>query len=122
VATVFHSRSVPTGQIIDYIDKNYSAEISLRHVAEAFNYSACHLTHAFRRSIGIPITAWIIRRRIAAACELLAVSDVNVATACEMVGFTDVCYFTRQFVRHVGTTPGRYRATMRAAASATAVA
>jgi AraC family transcriptional activator of pobA len=97
-------------RIVEFIDKNYASPISLRDVAEAFGYSACHLTHTFSRSTGIPITAWIIKRRIRAAQQLLSEANVDVATACEAVGFNDLCYFTRQFVRHVGTTPGRFRA------------
>jgi AraC-like DNA-binding protein len=96
-------------RIIEYIDKNYALQISLRDVARTFGYSACHLTHTFRRTTGTPITAWIIKRRILAAQKLLAEENVDVATACEAVGFNDLCYFTRQFVRHVGTTPGRFR-------------
>jgi AraC-like DNA-binding protein len=99
-------------QIVDYIDRNYASRISLRDVAKAFGYSSCHLTHAFARTTGTPITAWIIRRRIEAAKQLLS----HGAAACEAVGFSDLCYFTRQFSRHVGMTPGRFRATMAATA------
>jgi AraC-like DNA-binding protein len=95
---------------IEYIEANYLAPISLRDVAQALGYSRCHLTHAFRESTGMPITAWIIKRRIVAAQRLLAESKMNVAEAAEAVGFNDQCYFTRQFVRHVGVTPGRFRA------------
>jgi len=63
--------------------------------------------------MGMPITAWIIKRRILAAQSLLAEQDLNVAATCEAVGFNDLCYFTRQFVRHVGMTPGRFRAVMK---------
>ena len=111
--------SASTGQpgtvaqrIIDYIDRNYANPISLRDIAAEFGYSPCHLTHAFRRTTGTPITAWIIQRRIIAAQRLLAEANVDVATACEAAGFNDLCYFTRQFVRHVGITPGRFRAAM----------
>jgi AraC-like DNA-binding protein len=104
------ARELPvTKQIIDYIDENYALPISLRHIADTFGYSACHLTFAFARSTGVPITAWIIKRRIQAAQQLLGAGNVDVATACEKAGFNDLCYFTRQFVRHVGTTPGRFR-------------
>jgi AraC-like DNA-binding protein len=99
-------------RIVEYIDKHYATQISLRDVAETFGYSACHLTHTFSRITGMPITAWIIKRRILAAQHLLGEADFDVATACEAVGFNDLCYFTRQFVRHVGTTPGRFRAAM----------
>jgi AraC-like DNA-binding protein len=99
-------------RIVAYIDRNYAAPISLRAVAAAFGYSPCHLTHTFARRTGTPITAWIIKRRILAATELLRNSDVDVATACEAVGFNDLCYFSRQFARHVGVTPGRFRSAM----------
>ena len=101
-----------TDQVIDYIEANYAAPISLRDVAQALGYSPCHLTHTFRESTGTPITAWIIRRRIVAAQRLLGESNVNVAAAAEAVGFNDLCYFTRQFVRQVGMTPGRFRSVM----------
>jgi two-component system response regulator YesN len=106
-----------TQRVIEYIDRNYANPISLRDVAAEFGYSPCHLTHAFRRTTGTPITAWIIQRRIIAAQRLLGEANVDVATACEAVGFNDLCYFTRQFVRHVGITPGRFRAAMNGAGS-----
>jgi AraC-like DNA-binding protein len=106
-----HEASV-ADRVIEYVEQNYAAPISLRHVAETLGYSACHLTHTFSRTTGTPITAWIIRRRIFAARELLAEQNVTVAAACEAAGFNDLCYFTRQFVRYVGMTPGRFRAAM----------
>jgi AraC-like DNA-binding protein len=105
-------------RVAEYIDQNYARQISLRDVADAFGYSACHLTHTFSVRTGTPITAWIIKRRILAAQELLRESNVSVATACIAVGFNDLCYFTRQFVRHVGMTPGRFRSAMNGGARA----
>jgi AraC-like DNA-binding protein len=96
-------------QVVEYVERNYRAQISLRDVAQAVGYSACHLTTAFRRARGLPVTAWIVRRRIIAAQELLSVHNMTVARASAAVGFTDLCYFTRQFARHVGITPGRFR-------------
>jgi AraC-like DNA-binding protein len=100
------------GRVVKFIDRHYSEQISLRDVARAFNYSACYLTSVFSRAMGMPVTAWIIKRRIVAAQTLLAEQNRDVATTCEAVGFNDLCYFTRQFVRHVGMTPGRFRAVM----------
>jgi AraC-like DNA-binding protein len=97
-------------RVAEYIELHYAEPISLRDVAAIVGYSGCHLTTIFRRSTGLPVTAWIIRRRILAAQQLLARGEVTVASTCEAVGFTDLCYFTRQFVRHTGVTPGRFRA------------
>jgi AraC-like DNA-binding protein len=101
-------------RVIEYLELHYRSQISLRDVAAAFGYSPCYLTDTFRQATGIPITAWIIKRRIRAAQELLGVANTNVAVTCEAVGFNDLCYFTRQFVRHVGVTPGRFRAASQA--------
>jgi AraC-like DNA-binding protein len=109
-------------RIITYVESNYDRPISLRHVAEVMGYSPCHLTTMFRRATGTPITAWIVRRRIEAARQLLAAGTISVAEACERVGFSDLCYFTRQFVRHVGVTPGRFRTTTQTTASASSMA
>jgi AraC-like DNA-binding protein len=98
-----------------FVENNYSAPISLRDVADAIGYSAAHVTDTFRRCTGTPVTAWIIERRIRAAATLLREAGTDVVTACESVGFRDLGYFTRQFVRHVGMTPARYRRAMFAA-------
>jgi AraC-like DNA-binding protein len=96
-------------RVIDYVDVNYAANITLRDVALSLGYSPAHLTNTFSRHTGVPVNAWIIRRRIHAVEQLLREGAAPVAAVCEAVGFNDVCYFTRQFVRNIGTTPGRYR-------------
>jgi AraC-like DNA-binding protein len=109
-------------RVINYVESNYSQAISLRDVALVMGYSPCHLTTVFRRATGTPVTAWIVRRRIEAARQLLLVGTISVAEASERVGFSDLCYFTRQFVRHVGMTPGRFRATTQITANASSMA
>jgi AraC family transcriptional regulator, transcriptional activator of pobA len=104
--------------IVDYVEHNYADPISLRDVAAAFGYSACHLTTKFREATGTPVTCWIVKRRIIAAQQLLGEANVDVATACEAVGFNDVGYFRRQFLRYVGVTPGRFRSVMNRKSSA----
>ena len=99
--------------VVDYIEENFTSSISLRHVARALGCSPAHLTHRFSSITGTPVTAWIIKRRLSAAQELLVETKQDVVSVCEAVGFGDVCYFTRQFVRHVGVTPAQYRSKAR---------
>jgi AraC-like DNA-binding protein len=104
------SRSRMAPRVIAYVEANYAAQITLRDVADALGYSASYLTDSFRRQTGTPVTAWIIQRRIRAARELFAQGGRSVADVSQAVGFNDLCYFGRQFCRHTGTTPGRFRA------------
>jgi AraC-like DNA-binding protein len=105
--------------VVEYVEQNYASSISLRDVAQALGYSPAHLTHRFASLTGMPVTAWIIKRRLRAAQELLVETEENVTTVCEAVGFGDVCYFTRQFVRYAGLTPTQFRS---ARSSATVLA
>jgi two-component system, response regulator YesN len=92
-------------RVIEYLEQRYRSPIALRDVAEAFGYSARYLANAFRRSTGLSIADWIVKRRIGAAQRLLGESNGSVAAACEAVGFNDLRSFTRQFLRHAGVTP-----------------
>ncbi len=93
-----------------FVDEHYAEQISLRDVATVLGYNPAYLTHLFRRLTGTPVTAYIIKRRIRAAADMLSDPAADVADVGQAVGFNDVCYFTRQFVRHTGTTPARFRA------------
>jgi AraC-like DNA-binding protein len=95
--------------VVDYVERHYASSISLRDVARALGYTPAHLTHTFSSLTGTPVTAWIIKRRVRAARELLVETSQDVTRVCEAVGFGDLCYFTRQFVRHVGVTPTKFR-------------
>ena len=97
--------------VVDYVEEHYASSISLRDVAHALGYSPAHLTHKFASLTGTPVTAWIIKRRLFAAQELLIETQQDITTVCEAVGFGDRCYFTRQFVRHLGVTPAEFRST-----------
>jgi len=105
-------------RVMAYVDAHYAERISLRDVARELAYSPAHLTDVVRRLTGTAVTAWIIKRRVDAARDLLGNHNLTVAAVCERVGFNDLCYFTRQFVRLTGTTPGRYRASLRRVATA----
>lgn len=89
--------------VLRYVEDHFAEPISLRDVAQALGCAPAHLTHTFSRRVGVPVNAWMTRRRMTAAKELLLHTNADVAAACEAVGFNDQCYFTRQFIRHVGS-------------------
>jgi AraC-like DNA-binding protein len=107
-----HERHI-VRSVVEYVENNFASSISLRDVAQALGYSPSHLTHTFSSLTGTPITAWIIKRRLSAAKELLADTSQKVSRVCEAVGFRDPCYFSRQFARHVGLTPAQFRSAHR---------
>lgn len=96
-----------------FIELEFASAVTLRDVAAALGYSPAYLTHRVKLETGTPVTAWIIRRRLQEAAELLVATEDSISDICYSVGFNDVCYFSRQFVRYAGMTASRYRLTQR---------
>ncbi len=99
------------GAIRAFVRSNYHLGIGLGDVAREFGYTTAYLTARFRMTTGMPLHAWIIEFRIAAARERLRATDEPIARVAESVGFLDVAYFGRQFSRKTGMSPSVWRAT-----------
>lgn len=63
----------------------------------------------FRRHSGIPLHAFTVQQRMARARHLLGDTDQPIKAIAGRLGYQDVFFFTRQFTKHVGVTPGEYR-------------
>lgn len=57
----------------------------------------------------MPVTEYINRKRIEAACRLLSETQLSVQEISEKVGFSDKSHFYRMFSKFMGGTPAEYR-------------
>ena len=87
--------------------------VRLGELAAAVGVGSAHLARVFRAHYGMSVGDYGRRARLAWAAGELARTDTPVAAIAADAGFADQSHFTRMFARHVGTTPGRYRAEMR---------
>ena len=92
----------------EYIDDNLSCDISLRDLSGVAGIGPFHLIRLFRKAVGAPPHAYLIRRRVQRAREMLLGGRSIVDIALE-TGFSDQSHFTRAFKGAVGITPRRYR-------------
>ncbi|MBR5460086.1 MAG: helix-turn-helix domain-containing protein [Clostridia bacterium] len=101
-----HEESFVT-KVLRYINENYSEELSLDLLAERFFVSKYHLSHAFRREVGVSVYRYIMLKRLLAAKELLlsGMSSGEVAYAC---GFGDYAGFWRAFKTEYGISPKEF--------------
>ncbi|MEG1774456.1 MAG: AraC family transcriptional regulator, partial [Oscillospiraceae bacterium] len=93
--------------VLEYIQKNLAAPLSLDLLAEQFFLSKYYLCRLFREETGFSVGDYIIRCRIQRACALLR-GQMNVQQAGEAVGFQNNAHFIRTFGRITGVSPGRY--------------
>ncbi len=92
-----------------YVEENVAAIGEVRDIASKFGASADGLRKMFRRSVGIPLSEYIILKRIAAAKTFLEQTDMPCFQVCFKVGFAREDSGLRTFKRRVGMTMIQYR-------------
>lgn len=74
----------------------------------------CHLAEAvfarqFRALTGLSPHEWLVRQRLAHACELLQVGGASLTEVAQACGFADSAHFSRSFRRQHGISPSEWR-------------
>jgi AraC-like DNA-binding protein len=97
---------------MDLIRERYAEALSLDMLAEAAAISKFHLVRVFKREAGMPPHAYLNLVRVNRAAAMLVAGQPSAAVALE-VGFVDQSHLNRQFMRHLGVTPGRFQREIR---------
>ena len=97
-------------RVIEYIEANIDAELTLAELAGVACLSPCHFSRSFKQAVGSGPQRYTVQRRVERAKALLRHREVNLADVAAAVGFADQSHFTAAFRRETGTTPGRFRA------------
>ncbi len=92
---------------IDYIEDNLKAEITAEDLAEISGFSLYHFYHLFGSYIGIPILAYITKRRLMHAIYEANGGKKLVDVSLEY-GFNTHAGFFKAFKREYGCSPKRF--------------
>lgn len=93
----------------EWIEKNYSEDVSLSSVARAVNVSAKYFSELFKHATGIAFVEYIGRVRVEKAKHLLADPSRRVSEIAFETGFQSLSQFNRTFRRVTGISPTQYR-------------
>lgn len=96
-------------EIIEYIEKNYSKDISLGGIAKKFFINTSYLSQLFKKEKNIKFIDYITGLRLEKAQGLLITSSLSVNEIAEAIGYNDARYFREVFVKHLHVTPSQYR-------------
>ncbi len=96
-------------EIAEYIEAHLGEEVTLDDLARLAGLSAHHFASAFRVSAGVAPHRYLLERRMARGCELLAKSEASVTAIAHGLGFSSHGHFSESFRRFVGVTPSDYR-------------
>lgn len=97
------------GRLDQYINQNLATAIRTCDLAALLRLSCSHFSHVFKQTFGITPLAYVARKRIAAASEMMLTTDQPLAQIAHAHGFCDQSHFTRTFRRHTGLSPLMWR-------------
>lgn len=95
--------------VLDYIKDNYKNEIILEDLAQILPMSKGQFCHTFKEVMNISPIAYIIRYRILKSCTLLTETDWKISDIARDVGFNNISYFNREFIKAIRCSPTQYR-------------
>lgn len=94
-------------KIINYIEDNLKTEISSEELAQMAGFSTYHFLHVFGSIVGMPLSAYITRRRIKHAVYDIYKGEKLVDTAL-LYGFDTHAGFFKAFKREYGCSPSKF--------------
>jgi AraC-like DNA-binding protein len=92
-----------------YIEARLSERIAIEDLAAQARLSVSYFSRAFRSTVGMPPHAYLVRRRIEYACEMIRSTDKPLSEIALDCGLADQAHLGRHFRRVVGTSPAAWR-------------
>ncbi len=92
-----------------FIENRLSENISMDHVAEYVGMSLRNFKRRFKAATGEPPLVYLQKIRMEKAKLILENDDMRIERLAEQVGYDDIGFFRKLFLRHTGVSPRDYR-------------
>lgn len=104
---------------LNYIERNLTKRVTLEDAAQYAKISSSYLSRTFKKSMDINFIAYLTKRRIDLAKQLLKETERSITNISVELSFSDVNYFCKSFKKEVGLSPSEYRRQVRPAGGLT---
>ncbi|WP_121967271.1 GyrI-like domain-containing protein [Myroides sp. N17-2] len=96
--------------ILDLIEENLDADLSLEYLSKEANYSPYHFHRVFLTVVNERVNEFIIRKRIERIASILLVkSHVSLSNLAYTYGFNSDTAFSRAFKKYYGVSPTEFK-------------
>ena len=103
----FSNRTI--NDLVFYIDAHLRVAPTASEMSTLCGLCPSHFAKKFRRSTGMSLHAFIMRRRIMMSLTMLRQLEDSLAGIATSLGFSSQSHFTRIFSDMTGMTPAKYR-------------
>lgn len=93
----------------DHADRHYREPLDLEGLAAVAGLSKYHFQRMFTATYGLSPAAYVSRRRVERAQDLLRATNLTVTEVCMAVGFASLGSFSSRFREIVGETPSEFQ-------------
>lgn len=93
----------------NYMKEHYMDPVTLEDVSALAGFSPTYFSALFKKETGSAFLEYLQSVRMDEAKRLLKETNLSIVLVCEKVGYSDVKYFTKSFIKHTGLKPGEYR-------------
>ncbi len=94
---------------LDYMQRHYLENPPLATLAREAGWQAEYFHRRFRQALGMTPFAFMERRRLEEAVQLLTETDITLKELSSQLRFSSQFYFTRVFTRRFGVNPSVFR-------------
>ncbi|WP_321378918.1 GH39 family glycosyl hydrolase [Trichococcus shcherbakoviae] len=92
-----------------YIDNNFEKDIKLADLANKLYLSEPYLSRLFTTEIGMPLTEYLIKKRLDKVTANLINTEVSITDIAFSAGFSSINSFNRVFKKYKSLTPSEFR-------------
>jgi AraC family transcriptional regulator len=96
-------------RVTAFVDANLSEKIKLESLAALTGLSLSYFSRSFHATVGAPPCAYVVRRRIERAQDLIRLTHNPLAEIALDCGFADQAHLCKHFRRIVGVSPRGWR-------------
>jgi AraC-like DNA-binding protein len=96
-------------EIMDFIDNNFTQDITLDLLSEKVNYSRCYFSSIFKKCMGMSLWDYLCIKRIECALNLIKTTDKNLLDIALECGFNNTVNFNKLFKKYTNLSPGSFR-------------
>lgn len=96
-------------RVATHLNDCFRSPPSLDELSREVGVSREHLARVFRRETGLTVGQFVRLRRVLEAADHLRGHDADLSDVAFRFGYADQSHLTREFRRHLGTTPHRHR-------------
>jgi AraC family transcriptional regulator of arabinose operon len=98
---------------LDAMEERMAEPLTIRELAAIAGLSPSRFAHLFRRAVGVPPLRRLQALRLARARQLLEDTSLPIRDVMRQVGCNDPSHFSKDFKRHFGVGPRKYRSSIR---------